>query len=169
MVLEILKGTPPWVYCLLIFLIYKGIKATKPKVVRMNKLFLTPAAFFFLMASKMSYNPSYFGLLLIIGIITGCLLYKGIQVRADKKKQLLEQPASYIPLVLILLSFVKGYFVGYTQAVNPVLAASHGFGIIVAATSGFFAGIFLGRTAVYMVKFGKAQHTDLDEPVRGKR
>jgi len=158
--LDILKGTPTWVYILLFFLIYKGIKALKPNVMKLKKLLILPVVFFILSLHRVS-NPYYYILFLICGLLVGWLLYKNIKIKADKTNNLIALPGSALPIVLILIAFAKGYYFGYESAVHPEYLKQHWFILLSLITSGFFSGIFIGRASVFLYKFKNAQHEDL--------
>ena len=158
--LDLLKGTPSWVYILLFFLIYKGIKAIHGSTKRLTKLLILPAVFLVLSLHKVT-DPYYYILFLILGLIVGWMLYRNIKIRADKVKHLIALPGSVLPLILILIAFAKGYYFGYESAVHPEYLKQHWFTLLTLITSGFFSGIFIGRAAVFLYKYKNAQHEDL--------
>ncbi len=160
--LEILKGTPFWVYLLLFFLIYKGIKALKPTTIKLKKLVILPAVFFILSLHKIA-NPYYYVFFLICGIIIGWLLYIKIKVKADKDKKLIGLPGSVLPLILIIVAFVKGYYFGYESAVHPEYLNQYWFIITSLIVSGLFSGIFIGRALTFLYKYYNAPHENLQE------
>ncbi len=158
--LEILKGTPTWVYVVLIFLIYKGIKALKPNTMKLKKLLVLPVVFFIISLHKIT-NPYYYILFLLGGLIVGWMLYKKIKIKADKTNYLIALPGSPLPLILIIIAFAKGYYFGYESSVHPEYLKQQWFILLSLITSGFFSGIFTGRAAVFLYKFKKTQHEDL--------
>ena len=158
--LELLKGTPTWVYILLFFLIYKGIKATHGSTIKLKKILIIPAVFFIMSLHKVT-NPYYYILFLFLGLIAGWILYKNIKIRADKKNHLIALPGSVLPIILILVAFAKGYYFGYELAVHPEYLKQHWFTLLTLITSGFFSGIFIGRAAVFLYKYKNIQHEDL--------
>ena len=161
MLLEIIKGTPFWVYILLALLIYKGSMAIKGKMMNLKKLFIMPVVFVFLMGQKMSANPTAYLCFLVVGCFVGWLIYKNVRIKADKIKKLIFVPGSYIPLIIIIIAFFKGYYIGYETAVHPELVKTFWFAFRVAAVSGIFSGLFIGRTAIYLYKYSKVEHEDL--------
>ena len=161
MIIEIIKGTPMWVYLLFALLIYKGVIATKPKTVKLSKLFIMPVVFLYLMGRKMSYNPTYFLIFLVVGCFIGLLIYKNVKIKADKEQKIIQLPGSIVPIILIIIAFAKGYFIGYTTAVHPEIAKTVCFTIGVAIASGILSGIFIGRTAIYLYKYSKVEHEAL--------
>ena len=165
---EILKGTPFWVYLLLIVLIYKGIRALTPTTMRVKKLIILPAVFFILSLHKIT-NPYYYILFLIIGIIVGWLLYLRVKVKADKDKKLIGLPGSVLPLILIILAFVKGYYFGYESAVHPEYLKQHWYILTSLIVSGVFSGIFIGRALIFSYKYYNALHEDLPDPSSRKK
>jgi len=158
--LEILKGTPFWVYFLLFILIYKGIKALKPNIMKLKKLLIMPVVFLIMTLHKIN-TPYYYILFLLCGLIIGWLLYKNIKIRADKTNHLIALPGSSLPLILILIAFSKGYYFGYESSVHPEYLTQHWFILLSLITSGFFSGIFIGRAAVFLFKYKNAKHEEL--------
>jgi hypothetical protein len=167
MIIEIIKGTPMWVFLLFALLIYRGILAANGKMMNLKKLFIMPIVFLFLMGQKMSANPAAFLGFLVVGCFIGWLIYKNIEIKADKEKKQIFIPGSYMPLILIIVAFSKGYFIGYTTAVHPELVKTFWFTFGVATVSGIFSGMFIGRTAIYLYKYNKAEHQEL--PVDSKK
>jgi len=158
MIIEIIKGTPIWVYLLLALLIYRGILATKGKITTLKKLFIMPVVFIFLVGQRMSANPTAFLIFLVLGCIIGWLVYKKVKIRADKEKKVLFVPGSIMPLILIIVAFVKGYYIGYETAVHPELVKTFWFAFYSATISGIFSGLIIGRTAIYLYKYYKSEH-----------
>ena len=163
---DILRGIPIWVYLLFFLLMYKGIQAArKSNVIKLKKICIIPVVFFILAIQKI-HNPSLFVLFIVIGLAIGLAIYYKTELRADKEKQLIELPGSIIPLILMLIAFGKGYFFGYEHAVHPEYGHQAWFLHLHYIVNGTVTGIFAGRALAYFLKYQKAPHTDLKEPVK---
>lgn len=161
-----MRGTPWWVWPLLAWLIYRGIKALHPRVTSLRTLFIAPFVFLFLALQSLTTNTIlypyflWFGIL-IIGSFLGWWIAHNYRVSADKKQRLLKLPGSPVTLIITLLFFSMKYYVGYTTATNPELAQSLIFVSFKYLVSGTSCGILLGRSLTYFYHYLCAPHTDI--------
>ena len=160
------KGPPLWVWPLFVYLIARGIIAFKPRIMPLKKIFILPSVFFFLSIQRLVSNINFLTCLvwllsIIIGAFLSFVIFKNIQVGADKKNNLLKLPGSYSTLVLILISFSIKFYFWFIIAKDPILLKdSMFFYRYILATSLSF-GMFLGRTLLYFYKFKKTDSTSL--------
>ncbi len=167
MLQEILMGTPWWVYLLLIYLVFRGVKALKPQIVSVKKIFILPLIFCILSLYRLISTYQGFRDLIvwlffiIIGYIVGWGLAHSLRIRIDRRKLLLRMPGSPIILVLVLLVFATRYFFGAYSAMHPDAKDNFLFHSANLLSSGFITGIFLGRFFAILKKAGKAKHTKL--------
>jgi hypothetical protein len=151
--LEIIKGTPWWVFLILCYLLIVGIKARYLGAVSLKiikKLFPLPFAFitWSAYALSMNYGANILTLglwagSLSIGSYLGWIFGKSIPIKLIDNK--LHMQGSWLPLVLSLLIFSAKYFVGVITDINP--ASKQSFYVLGTDLifSGSIAGIFLGR------------------------
>ena len=151
MFLSILASTPIWVYFIFVYLIIKGISASKSQIIPLQRMLIVPIVF--LVWSLYSLNGKY-GLsgtvlgLLVLSLGVGALIgwsfcSKGIKI--ESKKLLIEIPGSWYPMILYMLFFILKYILGFTYAVRPELRINPLFWGIDSFASGIITGIFLGR------------------------
>ncbi|MCK4934134.1 MAG: hypothetical protein KAR79_00955, partial [Simkaniaceae bacterium] len=94
---EIIKGTPVWLYALFAYLIFIGIRASKPSVIKLRRLFVLPVIFALLNLYNLvqTFNLDlkaalfWFGALLI-GLGINWYIHRNLLLQADKKKQLIK-------------------------------------------------------------------------------
>jgi hypothetical protein len=159
-----LIGAPWWAYILLIYLLWIGFQATKPRAIWLPKLFIGPVIFIglFLVNIFRTYgaDPTALGLYLVailVGITIGWLLVRHTIVVADKAKNSINLPGSYVPLMLFLAIFVFKYCEGYISAVHPELSQTPvNWLVFKVIAPGIIAGLMLGRNLGYLDKYFKS-------------
>lgn len=167
-ILQAIKHTPLWVYILLIYLTWVGIKALKPNTVSLNKLFVLPLVFSVLSINSLvadgvldfAYTRVYLGSL-FLGIILGWVIVKSMTVEYDKYKNLIKRPGSKITLLLVLFMFSTKYFYKYNLTIESSITQSYFFKNSMLIAYGICTGIFLGRLACYLYKAQRQEHIDL--------
>ncbi|QTF08899.1 hypothetical protein HC231_14040 [Brenneria izadpanahii] len=148
--LIIIRHTPSWVWILLAYLIYAGIKARQPRQQSLRRLLVLPIIFLCWGLSSILHNLTMtevavagFVLALIIGLALGWMLGKNAGVyRADI--QCFERAGSSVPLVLMLLTFCLRFYFSVQLAWFPALADSAVFCALSGAVGGITGGIFSG-------------------------
>jgi hypothetical protein len=156
-VLAIIGGTPLWVWLLLGYLIFIGIKATKTQTIYLPKLFILPTIFIAL-KYKLLLTPkdlSFFIyiLTLIIGGSLGWFFGQRIKAKFFKTTKTIELPGNYATLILIIIFFTMKYIFGYWQAAIPALAAK--YSLLEIMGSALLPGYFYGRALAFCYKLSK--------------
>lgn len=121
-VVYILKSTPFYVYLLFIYLMFIGIKATKPRVVLYPiKLFITPLVFlaFFIKQLNRIEDLLLVFVLITISIFINLKLFKPPPVQIENNISII--PGSWQPLFIIIVIFSIKYLFGYMRTVKPHL------------------------------------------------
>jgi hypothetical protein len=157
-ILQILKGTPIWVYCLFAALMILGFSQSKTKALPLWRLALLPVILFFLGLSDLwrSFNahPAAFGLWLLGIVIAFALtakLFRPAAAEYNPSTQRYTVLGSWQPMVIILAIFALKYGVGVSLAMQPALKQSLHFILPIAALYGLLSGTFLARRW-FMVK-----------------
>ncbi len=157
---EALIHTPLWVYILFIYLIIKGISASKPQVTPLKVLFYMPIIFLVLSIETLVTLPNLnltnvinWFLGLIIGGVLGWLQISRAKIKVDKKKKLVHSGGSWTVLIIILIIFVTKYYFNYTLALNPEVINNTLFIFSMLTVSGICSGAFIGRLAKYLHYF----------------
>jgi hypothetical protein len=165
---QVIANTPLWVWVLLAFLLFLGIRALRPATVPVWRAAILPVIFF---AWGMAGLYALYGLgamqalvwAAALGIGAGIgLVIAGLQpVRADKVRHLVQIPGGPLTLVLILLIFATKYEFGFLHATQPSLFAEPRIWLAEVAVSGLLAGMFVGRFAGLWRQYRAGPHEDL--------
>lgn len=154
MMMQILSGTPKWVFVLFIALLWLGLKQMLPRHVGLNRATLLPLAMTGLslygVASAFGDQPVAL-LAWLAGTaiaLTAALQLQssdGIQYDATNRRFLL--PGSVVPLALFMGIFLTKYAVGVSIGMRSGLAHDSSFALSVSSLYGVFSGVFLARAA----------------------
>ena len=162
--------TPWWVYLLLVYLIFIGIKARETGVVSIYKLAILPIIFLMMSIESMtshfkieSLSIATWLISILIGAIIGILLVYKSKIRVDREKKLLELPGSWTTLILILAIFMAKYYCGYALSKDPGAVINTSTEILVLALSGICTGTFAGRMLIYLYRLYKEPSCTLEE------
>lgn len=151
----ILCGTPIWVWCLLMYLLFVGYKATKTRIIFVPILFLVPTALLLLTTRSLWVQGimglCYFLPAFLVGLVlTYCFLAPGFEP-VDRQRLLIKLKGSFVTLGLVLIIFSTKYFFGFLKAVNPDRAfALRGIEFL---ATGLFSGVMWGRVVSIIVRF----------------
>ncbi|MBX7147239.1 MAG: hypothetical protein K1X44_08020 [Alphaproteobacteria bacterium] len=157
---QILIHTPWWVYLLFAFLMLRGIKASKTRITKLDRLFLLPVIFLFFsihtLLSSVALTP-FVIFLWVGGVMIGALigwvyLYKQ-KISVDQKNRLLKLPGTWSILIIILGIFSTKYYFQYKLISNPAVATEPIFQYSLLMISGIFVGFTVGRLLCGLYKF----------------
>ena len=157
-VVYILKSTPFYVYLLFIYLMFIGIKATKPRVVLYPiKLFITPLVFwaFFIKQLNRIEDLLLVFVLITISIFINLKLFKPPPVQIENNISII--PGSWQPLFIIIVIFSIKYLFGYMRTVKPQLPQQ--YEIIELIISSLMIGMTLSRALFYYKIFSSRRDT----------
>ncbi len=159
--IDILSGTPWWVWAIFIYLLAIGIRALRPCQISLKWTVLAPGILaawslysfyrvytFFLPASA----------IWLIALIVGRMLgyrYLSSNITINKKNSSVSLPGSWAPLILLMLFFCVKYYIGFTYTVDPIQKFNPAFWMLDVITSGLILGAFIGRLAYIMQEFKK--------------
>lgn len=164
MLQQIILNTPPWVWALLVFLIYRGLLASAEREVALKKTLILPLLMFLLSAQGI---VSAFGLgavgaplwLLCLAAAAGLAWRRfepdGARARPQRGSVVLR--GSWQPMLLMIGIFLTKYAVGVLLALHPEYARQLPFVAAVCALYGAFSGIFIGRMARILAIYRQAQ------------
>lgn len=159
LLIDILKGTPWWVYALFVYLVINGVKSLKPHTIPLKKAFILPVIFLVWGLSSLS---AKLGTFLNFGLWIGCLavgawlgwhLVRHVSVKSSTHGPVITSPGGPLTLILILAIFFVKYFFGFTYATNPLASTDIGFVRADIILSGFLTGMFVGRALHYWYKW----------------
>lgn len=159
----IVTHTPTWVWILLGYLIWKGIKARQPGETTLLQLAIVPALLAVWSLTELvrllAPTPGDMALWLLaalVGAALGAALVRSMSLRVDRARGVIIRPGDKSLLPLLLTTFIVKYAFGVMAAVAPDLAQREAFRLVDLAASGFFVGIFLGKFACYALRYARA-------------
>ncbi len=150
--------TPLWVWGILGYLIFVGVRAMKTRVVPVMQLCVIPAIFL-LMRSRIFFAGSASEIVtyvtaMLLGAFAGFVWAQCTPIRIFKQAQQVEIPGSKRTLVLFLGFFAIKYCFGVLQVLNPVAAAQ--YALLELALSAAFSGLPSGTSLSYLYRFSRA-------------
>ena len=153
---QILIHTPVWVFALLAFLVWQGIKAMQPRTTPIWRALIVPVVFIVWGVSRIGFGPQDSAWPLVAWVAAAlALLPLGIvtprSFGVDHKSGEIIRPGSAFPLIRNLVVFGLQYAVGVISAID---AGDRALAIIVGrAVSGATAGYFIGSTIAVLVAY----------------
>ncbi|WP_250516793.1 DUF6622 family protein [Caballeronia sp. INDeC2] len=154
--IAIIQGTPTWVWVLLAFLLYRGIKAMQASTTPLSKLAIIPLIFAGMGISHLVSSPvvgwaavAAWIVALGVGFTGGVFNASRSRFIADPMARTVMLPGSIVPLLLIAATFIAKFWIGIEMATVTNLSALAMYAVIDAAVSGVVAGMFAGRFFTY--------------------
>lgn len=146
--LDILQGTPLWVYAVYLWICYYGIRACLGGRENRRSLLILPVVL--VVWSLMSLAPSLLSSSAwaggaVVGSLVGMLLFNANGARLDANGATLVLAGTWKTLLISQLFFAVKYYFGYQQAVHPLLLSTPSMLATIGAVSGFTVGLFCGR------------------------
>lgn len=145
---QLLRHTPPVVFVLLAFLIWRGVQGMRPRTLSLWRLCMVPVIFIVIGISMLFMHHAggvrpllaWFGTLALltpVGLLTGPKL-----LAVDRSRGVVTTSGSWLPLVRNVLVFLLQYGVAVMAALHPgerdLLAIANR--IVSGATAGYFLG-----------------------------
>lgn len=152
MLIQILSGTPRWVFVLFFVLIALGIQQSRPRRLSPGRIALLPAVFLalslFSAASAFGPSPAVFAAWLA-GIAASVLANRALKspagVRWDEAAGAFFVPGSWIPLGLMMTVFFARYAIAVSLAMHPALLHGGAYAASAGFVYGLLSGAFLAR------------------------
>ncbi|WP_350238033.1 DUF6622 family protein [Pectobacterium colocasium] len=148
--LIILRHTPYWVWVVLGYLIYAGIKASQPRRQSLTRMLVVPIVFMVWGVSAIFHTLLFplaaaggFLLALLVGLGIGWMLGKTSGAYLPESR-VFQRTGSWWPLGLMLLTFCSRFYFSVQLARFPALAHDLVFCLLSGAVGGITAGIFSG-------------------------
>lgn len=152
MLIQILRGTPVWVWGLLALLVILGISQAMPRRLSARRVIVMPGV---MLALSLSGVATTFGAQPIalaawlagiaLAIVLGIDAVAPRGARWEREAARFALPGSWLPMGLILGLFCIKYGVGVSLAMTPDLASNLPFELSVALAYGAFSGLFAAR------------------------
>jgi Family of unknown function (DUF6622) len=161
---QILIHTPIWVFPLFAYLVWLGIKATRPRAVTIWRSLIVPAVFIVWGLSRLVSRQqdvmwplvswlAAAAVLLVVGLLTAR------PFELDHTTGEIKRPGSWVPLIRNVTVFALQYTVAVIAAVGPHDATTAA--IAGRLISGGTTGYFLGRTIALLRQYWKQRKEDI--------
>jgi hypothetical protein len=165
--IKIISNTPVYVWVLLAYLMWGGLRARKTYMISWKALLAMPLIMlsWSLYANVKNYPPlslCLWGVSITLGIWLGTLTVRHLGMRFDKQKQLIEIAGNWTPLILSISIFALRYFLGTTYGLHPELRGN-GLLLGIENIATIVSGMFSGRLLGYWKKYKASPHKDLTE------
>ena len=164
LVRQILIHTPLWVFPLLAYLLWLGIKAMQPRTTTIWRSLIVPAVFIVWGLSRLlPRQPDFFwplfAWLAAALVLAPVALLTTQPFKLDHATGKITRPGSVVPLIRNVTVFALQYAVAVIAAVDPDgrTAAT----LIGRAVSGATTGYFLGRTIALLRQYWRQRKADL--------
>ncbi len=168
MITDFITKAPLWVWPLLAYLIFIGIKSSKPMILPLGlikRLMIIPVVFlvwalYTIFESTETYEFIVLMLGMILGTVLGYFLTRHQNVRFDRKNQLIAIPGSWMTLIVALSIFCIKFSLGALSSIQPELK---GTWILLLMQFGavLFSGIFVGRGINYWCKYKSTAQSNI--------
>jgi len=163
--IDIIQGTPAWVFVLFGYLVWIGIKRLQPSVMPFSRLFIVPAVFVAWGLLGLFENTGPFVPTLVrwvVAAVPGAVLgaIAAPRLQRDRQRNLVHLPPSAIPLCRNVAIFGTHYVLRVAAAIDP-----HARDTLLAwdiCVSGASAGYFIGWALHCLQKYRRASHSDRD-------
>lgn len=170
MAIDILRGTPSWVFLLAALLVWLGVRSLRPRVTSAGRVLMTPSVFIVWgVASFMTGASSTRAVVWIVAAGAGLgLAILTVRLRGllvDRAHRLVLMPGSALPLARNLVVFSAKYALAVGAVLQP--DAREELAVWDAAVSGASAGYFFGWVLRFAHAYRNAPGTDLVAPNRG--
>lgn len=154
MFMQILAGTPKWVFVLFAALVWLGVQQMLPRRVGINRITILSLAMTGLslygVVSVFGDTPLALATWLggaAVALALNFQMPASAQIKYDAASRRFQMPGSVVPLALFMGIFFTKYAVGVTLGVQPALAHNSSFALVIGGVYGAFSGIFLARAA----------------------
>lgn len=167
-ILLILEHTPWWVFVLFFYCLWIGLKARKPHVLPLWKMFIIPLVFVYLSLHTLIHalSPSAtiyltYTIALFIGMVLGAIQLFFQKIQVDRASQRIHISGSWFTLIIILIIFASKYTLGYQMASDPMLLHNTTFELTLVLISALTSGMFVGRLLFCLWRFIKGPFVTL--------
>lgn len=167
-VLQILVNTPPWVWVLLAFLLFLGIKALRPSTAPLWRIAILPAIFciwglygLFKLHSPTPERIVPWLAAIAVGVAIGMFVSTLRPIRADKVRHLVRVSGGPLTLLLILGIFASKYVFGILHGMAPARFAETRYWLTELLLSGTLTGMLVGRFVGLWRQYRAVPHEDL--------
>lgn len=161
-IFKVILKTPMWVWIIFVYLVFIGVRSTKPRVVYVPQLFIIPLILIglkfklFLTGSYLLLSGYFFSL--ILAAFFRYKLVKSQNINFVQNTMLVKIPGTFCVLIMLMAFFVIKYIFGYISVINPALYSN--IQIFELCLSGLISGHFLGTAMGYLAQYKKVSDVE---------
>jgi hypothetical protein len=148
---QILKGTPVWVWAILAALMYLGTRQLKARIVSRYSVLIAPVVFLFVGLMSAGRGPlglAVWALAVVsLAAVTFFVFQPTAGARYEANGDRLHMPGSFVPMLLMLAIFLLNYVINVVLAINPAYRGELMWQVLPALVLGALSGVFIGRAA----------------------
>lgn len=159
MIIDILKGTPIYVWIILIILLKRAKKASQEHEVNIGKSMIVPTIFALWGLESIIHFPNIISSLVVYIITALCGLGVGYFIYSKNRKVFMKNNHVYIgksivPIIIILGNFIIKYGLNIYMDINQNAIHTFSFDIVYSIACGLSVGLFFGGI-IQVYKFSK--------------
>ncbi len=158
--LDAFSDRPLLAIALIAFLVWVGVRAIKPRIIRYRQLYILPSVFVAISANQLfnSYSFSLIGFIAwaIATLAAGIISWRNAQqtqIQIDRGAGKIDLPGTWITLSLILLFIAARLYFGRQLYAHPDLRTDPVFTGQILAITGLVTGYYLGRSGSFLIRF----------------
>ena len=148
---QVIKGTPIWVWVILVALIALGMQQLRLRVVKRFTVLIAPVVFLFVGLASSGRSSIAFATwaatLLSVAAFTYYVWKPTSGASYDDTTDRLHLPGSVIPMIIMLSIFLLNYVFNVALAINPAWRGELAWQLVPAVVLGALSGVFIGRAA----------------------
>lgn len=145
---NIVAGTPIWVWILFVFLIAKGVSALNDREMEIKHLFIMPLFFLLWGGLSVVYDLAFslWGLAaMLVGLVIGCgcgwyIWSRGPQLKSKEGSDLIIWPGTSWIMTFVMIAFIIKYALNVFLNIDPELRDSLSFNLMFGLLSGVISG-----------------------------
>lgn len=165
---NIIVGTPIWVWIVFVFLITKGASALNDREMEIKHLFIMPLFFLLWGGLSVVYDLAFSlrGLAaMLVGLLIGCgcgwcIWSRGPQLKSKEGSDLIIWPGTSWIMTFVMIAFIIKYALNVSLNIDPELRGSLYFNLIFGLLSGLISGVLWGRTLNLYFTFRQTKKND---------
>lgn len=164
MIVQVIEGTPAWVFVVLAYLIWQASKRLRPTILRLYRILITPSIF--IVWGLFGLEQRSGGVIVelahwLVGALLGCVLSFStpVKIAVDQERHLVLLPGSTLPILRVFVIFGAHYVLNVAAALKPG-ERSQLLGLDT-YVSGASAGYFLAWAIMFFSRYRRAPRIDL--------
>jgi len=150
-------AVPFWLWIVLVFLLYKGVRLMKPRLSHIQSFYVL-AIFAVVGGFYGMENIKLVILFSLVGVVAGIMFFGETAMKADKKKGRVYLQGSILPLILGLILVISKIFYLYQVGIlSDVAVIGDQFRLTSNFILGLVSGIYVGRAIKLTIKFANSE------------